>query len=166
MVGVSNTNKVTGKTVEWLASGGRKKIYKLTKRLEKKLQKEGKVGNFSCLIGLPDDIIFYEEFGGGFGRFGAVEITKRRTLEYWRSLAERATKKASTTPQRIHDKLKHGETVHYEATVKTGKEVYGLADDEIYTDFSWHGEVGATIIFNAIGRLIETNCGPGSASWL
>lgn len=165
MVGVSNISKVSRKTMEWLSNGGREKMYQLVSRLERKLVKEGKIGDFSCLIGLPRDVIFYEEFGGGFGRFGTVKITKKRTLEYWRNLAERLTEKANATSQIIHDKLKYGE-IGYRATVKTGKEVYELADDEVYTDFSWHGEAGAAIIFDAIGHLIEANCDSGSASWL
>lgn len=166
MVGVGSTNKVTERTMVWLSSGGREKIYRLVKRLEKKLQKEGKIGNFNCLIGLPQDVIFYEEFEGGVGRSGTLKVTKRRDLEYWRRLAKRLTKKANKPSQRVHDKLKEGGPRRYRATIRTGKEVYELADDDIYTDFSWHGDYGARIIFNAIGRLIEENCGEGSASWL
>lgn len=166
MVGVSNTSQVSKKTIEWLSSGGREQIYCLVKKLEKQLMKEGKIGDFSCLIGLPQDVILCEEFPNGGRAHGRVNLTKKKTPEYWRNLAEKATRKANgPVVQRVHDKLMTG-TVGYRATIKTGKDVYGLADNEIFTDFSWHGHDGAAMIFSEIGHLIETNCGSGSASWL
>jgi len=142
--------------MRWLSHGGREKIYQLVRRLEKKLQDEMKIGDFCCSIYLPHDVFFCEEYGGSI-QLSLIKVTKKRSLQYWQKLAKKLTEKANVPEQKVLEKLKYGETVNYSATVKTGKEIFGLASNEIFADFSWHGDEGATIIFGAIERLIEKN---------
>jgi hypothetical protein len=164
LVGVSDTRRVSRKTMSWLSSGGREKIYGIVRRLEKKLQKQGRIEDFHCSIVLPHDVFFCEKYNDGIMRLTLIEVTKKRPLEYWQNLAKKMTKEANIPEQKVFEKLKHGKVLNYRATVKTGKEVFRLADNEIYTDFSWHGDEGAAIIFETIDRLIEKNCAVETAS--
>jgi hypothetical protein len=143
MVGATVTRRWGEKVVKWLETGGRDKVYDLAEELEERYRGEGILGGFSCHIGLPTDVMVHYRRKG-----------ERSGLLYTFSAEESSQARREAE---IYNLNPPGPD--FEASVLSGKEVYDLQDDEVFTNFNWYGHEGAVLIFQAIGRLIEKETG-------
>lgn len=143
MTGATTTERWGEKVVEWLEAGGRESMYDLADELEARYRGEGILRNFSCHIGLPTDVI----------------VQYRRKGERSGLLYTFPAEEASHARQEAEMYNHNPPEPDLEACVLSGKEVYGLEDDEVFMDFNWYGHEGAALIFQAIGCLIEKETG-------
>jgi hypothetical protein len=143
LTGLSAVRNWGRKVVDWLENGGRERIYSMARDLESRYQQEALLGDFSCYIALPTDVILY---------YRHRDRDEGLFYTFQRSETETARQKAT----KWNRQPEHPE---YEAKVLTGAEHFGLREDQVFTDFVWHGYAGTELIFQAIEDLIKEQTG-------
>lgn len=133
---MQDVKSVTPRQMAWLRSGGRDFLYKLIEEMEEKLQRLGLIGDFSATIWLPTDVIVNASVKDGGGAFWTFSEEK---LEEAREFARRV-KEANPEAK---------------VTVSRARGFMGIRGNVIMTDFNWHGDEGAAIIFGTIEQIFE-----------
>lgn len=132
MVGVQGVQRYPLHVIEWLAEGGREQLYQLVEELEARYVAQGILGDFSLYIALPQDVHICYQVREGVVRSENYGITDPTELH---AIADDYNQEPDEADM---------------AQVMLGRDVFGLADDEVFTDVSWHGHQGAQLIAMAL----------------
>ncbi len=136
MVGVQDVHSVTPKQMLWLRRGGRERLYELFREMEEKLRRLGLLGDFYGTIWLPTDIIVV-----AFGR-GCVGVSWTFD-EDEKDEAERFAEEI----RRLNPEA--------EVQVETARDHMEMEEGTIITDFTWHGDEGASLIFRMVDDILQ-----------
>ena len=134
MVGVQNIHNVTQKQMLWLRKGGRERLYELFREMEEKLQRLGLLGDFYGTIWLPTDIIMHVHRKDGGGVFWTFDEDEREEAE------------------RFAEEIRGRDP---EIQVITCESFLGISENTIMTDFGWHGDEGASLIFRMVDDILQ-----------
>jgi hypothetical protein len=122
--------------MRWLREGGKEVLYKVIDEVARKVQELGLLGIFSASIWLPCDVVVEARFKNGGGVFWTFSWSEREEAEKFADLLRKKNPNA-------------------EINVMTAKEYMGIDGENIMTDFDWHGDDGASIIFQTISQILS-----------